>query len=447
MNRKRSVSKNENPIDSQKRKSVYNYIKRNVETLDFRTESNSKQTEEKTGPRSSKSSYMKDTQSVKNRKQISKKPKVSKPTKTIKMTISEDGKGKILNTDNSLRNSKESVSMRGSIHSKKTPPNDPDSIKFSGLSTTKPNTLASPNDAKELGSNPASSEVNKSKKLKEKKTMLQNCKSQTCFQKNPIHSSSRFNRLKKIKKKLDKQQNLISEISYIKKNMDVKKNAASRLKRSTSRTNRRNTLHQEKSLNDKKGLIPRSRSRTEFHTQTMNEAMKESKNKPKKTTVYTLKDQHHTRLSRNNSGEEKDLKSKSFLRPTYSSSVTYKSHLKSDSYSTFLSKKPVTGKKTSISGVKPKFTYAGKSKNLSKEPMYKTSYLKKNNLAKALKKSKGSSVNRSKKMKKNQRNYKGLHRCGSVNNPSPMHSLRETVSSRRKNIRKGIKNEDGKDKR
>lgn len=109
---------------------MYNYIKNNVESINCEVSDKPSTVFKNQYNSDSTSSYMRDTESVKNRKQLSKKLKVSKPTKTIKMTISEDGQGKILTTEGSLRNSKESISLRGSIHSKNTPQNESDSVKF-----------------------------------------------------------------------------------------------------------------------------------------------------------------------------------------------------------------------------------------------------------------------------------------------------------------------------
>ena len=56
------------------------------------------------------------------------RPKISKPTKTITMNIYDD-LDKKQSRNNPLRKSKETSSMRGSAVSKKTPQNDTDSIK------------------------------------------------------------------------------------------------------------------------------------------------------------------------------------------------------------------------------------------------------------------------------------------------------------------------------
>jgi len=172
--RKRSLPKVENPVESKKRKFVYNYIKKNVKSIECETTEKALSSTEKQFHSEYTRTYMRDTESVKNRKQLTKKPKVSKKTKTIKMNIREDGQGEVMNTESSLRNSKESISLRGSIHSKKTPLNDSCEVKLSGMSTTKPNTLANSDVTKGLGSHPTSSEANKSHKLKEKKNIMRN---------------------------------------------------------------------------------------------------------------------------------------------------------------------------------------------------------------------------------------------------------------------------------
>lgn len=222
---------------------------------------------------------------------------------------------------------------------------------------------------------------------------------------------------------------------------------ASKLKRSTSRANsRRNTLLQEKSHRNKKDLLPRSRSRTEFCTHKINETEKLTKNCNKKTTMYTLNHQQYPKLSRNNSGEAKNLKTKSFMKPTTTTTSTlYKSYQKKDSYGTFANTKTFIGKKMSISGNSKKFHYSSKSKLSTKFPSYKANYAYKHNLEKTLK-NRNRGISGSRKSK-NKKNYKGIHRCGSVTNTSPMNSLREAISSRRRNIRKGVKKDNTKEER
>lgn len=321
--RKRSVSRKEASIgEAKKKSSVYQYMKKSLEDVDFNTTEHESSTHDKR-TNLEYQSFAKETLSSKNKKQISRKPKVSKPTKTITMTICEDGYGKICTNDNSLRNSREGLSNRASIISKKTPQNTNDSIKFGGLSTTKPTTHNYSEKTRAFGS--STTEETKSGKIKNKKNALKNCKSQTCFQKNPIHSHTRFNRLKKIKKNLDKQQTLINEIYNIKESLERK---AAKLKRSTSRTNRRNTLlHETGSLSNNTKVI-RSRSKTDFNPQ----KHKDSVPKPvsKKTNIYTLDSRdvsnnyEHQKLSRNPSQEPKELKSKSFVKTSPKAGVKRK---------------------------------------------------------------------------------------------------------------------------
>lgn len=113
------------------------------------------------------------------------------------MTICEDGFGRI-ESDSSLRASKETLSIRGSNHSKKTPQHENESVKLHGLSSTKPCTISSSDNANRMTS------VEKPKKIKQ--STLKNSQSQSCFEKNPIHSKGKFSRLRKIKQDLDKQQ-------------------------------------------------------------------------------------------------------------------------------------------------------------------------------------------------------------------------------------------------
>lgn len=175
MDRKRSLGKKDNPIDSKKRTSVYNYIKKSVESLDLATSENASVSIEKIIS-DNHNSNIRDTKKAKSKRQLTKKPKISKPTKTITMSITEDGNGKICKTENSLRNSKESISFRGSITSKKTPKHDSDSVKMNGLSTTKPHTLSNSDKTKNLGSYNSTAEA--SKNDKEKQSMLKNSRSQ-----------------------------------------------------------------------------------------------------------------------------------------------------------------------------------------------------------------------------------------------------------------------------
>lgn len=294
--------------------------------------------------------------------------------------------------------------------------------------------------------------------------MLKNCKSQNCFEKNPIQNSGRFNRLKKIKKDLDKHQTLINEINNIKESLERKNQA--KLKRSTSRTNRRNTLFTDnpRTNSQQAKLLTRSRSKTDFQSQ--NRPGTEKTGPKPQPSMYALNEKNHQKLSRNNSREPKDLKTKSFLKPTISSSSsTYKSHLKKDSYSTYINSKIVAGKKSAKSSNKQKYSYVGKKSEgrLTKpkdypsisnvrhiqlngesgQGTYKTNYAYKKNLSTMLKmknQSRGSSNTRNGHMpSKSDKNYYGIARCGSVSYNSSVSSLRETMPSRRKSIRKGSK--------
>jgi hypothetical protein len=81
------VNKKENPCDNKKKALVYNYIKKSVDSLDYGTSENASTLMDKYHATDSKKSYFRDTASSKSRKQLGKKPKISKPTKTITMTI------------------------------------------------------------------------------------------------------------------------------------------------------------------------------------------------------------------------------------------------------------------------------------------------------------------------------------------------------------------------
>ncbi|MCS6758212.1 MAG: hypothetical protein MO852_03240, partial [Candidatus Devosia euplotis] len=193
---------------------------------------------------------------------------------------------------------------------------------------------------------------------------------------------------------------------------------------------------------------------------------KKVKPAPTKTNMYTLNEKNVQKLSRNNSKEPKDLKAKSFLKPTvHSNTSNFRTHLKQDAYSTYINSKTVAGKRESNSSGKAKYSYVNKSKGNKKKPkakgyqrvgnvrhiqlnadegtQYKTNYSYKKNLSTMLKmsnKSRGSSNTRNNHIQaKTNNNYYGINRCGSVSYNSSVSSLREAMSSRRRNIRKGQK--------
>lgn len=184
-------------------------------------------------------------------------------------------------------------------------------MKFSGFSSTKPNTQTTSEQTRALRSNPGSSEEDKSKKIAHAKRLLNNSKSQNLFEKNPIRTNSKNNRLKKMKNRLDRQRNLINEITSIKQQMSTR--IPQKLqKRSTSRTNRRNTVlpKETSSQNPNRILASRSRSRTG------NSNSKMPKTSTKKVGINKIA--HHTsKLSRNNSSNNtKSLKTQSFMNST-----------------------------------------------------------------------------------------------------------------------------------
>jgi hypothetical protein len=434
--RKRSLSRKNAPNTQKQRSIVYNYIKKSVEELDF--PSDPIYATQDTNP-----TYIRETVSSKSKKHFTKKPKVSKPTKTITMTIWEDGFGRI-ETDSSLRTSKETLSIRGSNHSKKTPQQESESVKLHGLSTTKPGTLNNSDNANRMTS------VEKSEKVK--KNTLKNSKSQSWFEKNPIYSKGKFSRLRKIKQDLDKQQNLINEINNIRYNLDKQK--ASQVKRSTSRSNRRNTvLSGTQNTSQNKKLISRSRSKTDFVSHAPNSNQINQNLNPQKTTMYTLTEKATKKLSRNNSRDSKTLKTKSFLKPSLSN---YKTHIKKDSYCTYINSKTIAKKPQTAS--KSNFTYVTKKPkkkssqgchigqvrhiNLASEvhKLHKTTAegrYRRSLAALFRMKSQEKHQTRNKKLDKSKNSTEhGLNRCGSVSYSSSVNSLRQTMSSRRKNIRK-----------
>jgi hypothetical protein len=145
------------------------------------------------------------------------KPKVSKPTKTITMNINmaDDSDDKVIIVESKNKSKEECGSVRTSITSKKTPINDSNSR---GLSNTKTTNLPNSDKTKEVtSSNP---KIKKSKYLKVQG--MKNCKSQRCFEENPIYSHGKFNRLKRIKRSLDRQEIISNDIKQIKEQIDKK---------------------------------------------------------------------------------------------------------------------------------------------------------------------------------------------------------------------------------
>ena len=109
------------------------------------------------------------------------------------MNICEDKFAKC--NDSSLRNSKESISFGGSVTSKTTPQNNTSSNKQTAICSTKWTVLISSDKTKELSS-ATNTDVNKSEKVEDRNNTIKNCKSQAWFQKNPVYSTNKINRLK-----------------------------------------------------------------------------------------------------------------------------------------------------------------------------------------------------------------------------------------------------------
>lgn len=331
--RKRSLSKNKPSADSIKKEAVSSYIKKSIESLNCNEQSNFSSSLEKQLITDYNNMYYKDTGSKKNASQPSKKPKVSKPTKTIIMNILPEKPMKY--KDNSLRNSKESISFGDSVKSKKTPINNSSCNKQTVIYTAKSTALISSEKTKELSS--ATTEKNKSEK-QDRNNVIKNCKSQACFQKNPVYSTNKVNRLKKLKNSLDKQQNIINAAK------NAKTSALERTKpgmRSNSR-NVNEDLHDVNKENcHPNSKVSRSRSKTAFDNK-----LKAQEKKPvKKTNIYTLNEHKVNKLSRNNSKEPMSIKTKSFLKPSINSiSSIYKTNLKNEPYTTFGTNKSSTGK-------------------------------------------------------------------------------------------------------
>ena len=414
--RKRSLSKKEKRLPNQKKPGRSNRGKMKVNTIDYTISSNCSPNVHKHLAKEILTTAGKESES-RNSDNIyaTRRPKISKPTKTITMNIYDD-LDKKQSRNNPLRKSKETSSMRGSAVSKKTPQNDTDSIKWGGLSTTNPNTLSNSGKAAKVQSSNKTDGKNQSDKAKIRKRTLKDSKSQKCFEKNPISHGKRYNRLKEIKKNLDKHQSIINEIS---KNRNVDQKAKQgRIKRSTSRTSRRNTLlnnmpNRKNPVQNK--VMTRSRSKTDIDNSKHQNTLQSRKKEIIKTNIYELNHKNVEKLSRNNSKENKDMKTKSFLKPTFSSSAsTYKTHYKKskDSYPTYINSRIVAGK--------GKNDKAGDSKKPTRNQKF--TYIPKNY---------GSSTRNCNLQSRTNKNYYGLARYGSVSYNSSTSSVREPLGSKR----------------
>ena len=196
--------------------------------------------------------------------------------------------------------------------------------------------------------------------MKQRKNKLKNSKSQTCFEKNLISSSSNLNRLHKIKLTLDKQQRIINEINNIKQKIEEKPKG---IRQALSRTMRRKTELYPLNKENKHPKLncSRSRSKTDFNPQ----LQKKGESKKTSNKMYALKEQNSHKLSRNGIKEPMTLKTKSYLKPTVSSnSSVYRTNMNAESYSTFGTNKS-NSEKTKSGGSVNKHKYSKILKNSS----------------------------------------------------------------------------------
>lgn len=113
----KSTSHNRN-FEYKKKPSVYDYKQQSLRTYDLTKTQKLKGYQETLTSEEDQSTLKKDSDNKKNTLKSSRIPKVSKPTKTIKMNISGDDNNNLKLFENSLRSSKDSVSLRGSMASK-----------------------------------------------------------------------------------------------------------------------------------------------------------------------------------------------------------------------------------------------------------------------------------------------------------------------------------------
>ena len=318
--RKRSISKSKPSVETKKKETVSNYIRKSIESISWSETENISSSLEKQLISDYHNLYMKDIDNKNNYNQHSKRPKISRPTKTIIMNIWDEKSLKF--SENSLRNSKESLSLGCSVISKATPQNNITLNKHIISNTTKPTTIISSDKTKDFSST-ATSDANKSEKVVDRNNTLKNCKSQVWFQKNPVYSTNKANRLKKLKHNLDKQQHIINEINNIKGSIHERKLGK-------QRSNSRNHCKNEdlKDINKENCAInkwSRSRSKTDFESK----PKQQDKKNTKKTNIYTLNENKNSKLSRNDCKEPANIKTKSFLKPsTNSTTSVYKAKSK-----------------------------------------------------------------------------------------------------------------------
>jgi hypothetical protein len=173
------------------------------------------------------------------------------------------------------------------------------------------------------------------------------------------------------------------------------------------------------------------------------------------------------KMSRNNSKEDKSLKSKSFLRPTFSSNKNYRSNAGVDAYSTYVkSKASKSKKKVTKTANKIKHHYnparKDKQKGIKNEKMagnlssmrnmriedegvgYKSNYLYKKNLANMLKmknkaKKKGVTRNIHRTSHINHCLYE-MPRCGSISYSSSISSVKDLLSKQKMKSNRKVMN-------
>lgn len=246
------------------------------------------------------------------------------------------------------------------------------------------------------------------------------------------------NRLKKIKKSLDKQQVLNNDLANIKKEMSKPEKV---VKRCSSRTGRRNTLLSNQGIKNRNQVQAklggtRSRSKTDFEPMKSKVLKHKTKKAIQKTNIYTLNHKNNELLSRNNSKEPKDMRTKSFLKPTFSSNATYKTNYSKtgkETFSTYINSKTIAGEKSIEKKEKerPQTQKQQKYAYVTKKGESKSKYNTRNNTLQS----------------KTNKNYYGLTRFGSISYNSSVSSAREVMTSKRGNRKnnKSVKGEESHD--
>ena len=109
---------NNRKYEFKKKSSVYDYKQQSLKTYDLTKSQSISKCNEQLSSYDDHIALNKDSENKKSSIQPSRIPKVSKPTKTIKMNISGDDSRNLKLFDSSLRSSKESISWHGSMASK-----------------------------------------------------------------------------------------------------------------------------------------------------------------------------------------------------------------------------------------------------------------------------------------------------------------------------------------